>query len=1424
MLKKLLSTKALFIVFILALQFGTVSRVFAQGPIVTVAPKNDTICSPYPNSSFLMYITLQDTTGATYQWQTFGGGGWGNVNFGYSGGTTDTLKRTFGFPPNYNGRQYRVIVTKGGVSDTLSAILYLPSLNKVTPGSNTPVTAGTSINLTATPAHATTTGVWAWTGPSSFTSSTQNPSRTCADSFTMSGIYTVTLTDTGCVVADTSTSVTVNGTLSASSYTLDSSSNSTTCAGDGKIYIHVGTPNAVYNVSYTKDGTPIGPLPDTSNSTGELIIKNLAAGTYTTIIVQLSTCGAPDTFAGPVIITAPASGTAPTAGSNSPICAGSTLNLTASTITGATYSWSGPGITGATANLQNPSIAGATIAMAGVYSVTASVGGCTSAPATTIVVINPGPTATITPSPTLAICAGDTAYLGSSTCAGCTYQWAKNGTPTLGATGTVLAVNSLGSYTVTITSSSSCTATSTPTVVTVNAKPTATATAGGPTTFCSPGSVILTANAGAGLTYQWYDSASVSGYVAIVGATGISYTASTTGCYRVVVTNSSSLCFNTSASICVNSTTSVTSTDSIGGNNSVCLGSSTTLTAYTNIVGGNYQWKKNGANVGANSPTYTFTPANGDIITCTITAIGTCYSPNPITSAPDTMSVISTVVVPTLSIAGTNPVCSGSGGTYTATTNVVGGTFQWKVNGVNAGINSATFSYTPANGDQVSCTVTTPAGGCYTLPSVTSNIITIVVNTTPATPTASSNSPICAGSGTNLNLTSSSTTPGVSYHWIGPNSFVSNTQNPTIIAPTAINSGTYSVTATLGSCTSAAATVNVVISNMPNIAGTSFTNPTACGGCNGTITLTGLVAGTTYSVSYSNGASTITSNMTANASGNVVISSLCGGNYSNFSATLNGCTSNIIAGPVSLASSSAPPLPSVTSNSPVCVGGTLNLFASSTVPGAIYSWNGPSSFSSGLQNPSRVNMQLTYAGAYSVTVTDPMSGCISTPVSTTVLVLTAPMTPTLTISGVSSLCAGSSGAATYTAVTNVVNGTYQWHVNGVNVGGNSSSYTYSPVVGDVITCTVTTPAGSCYTAATVNSNTITITLASSIVPVISITGNDTVCTGNAITYTAATNVVGGTYNWHVNGASVGTNSSTYTYNPTNGDVITCTITTASSCYTIPSVTSNAISIFVTSTPIVPTISISGNDTVCMGSQATYYATTNVSGGTFEWIVNGLVVYPSNTYVYSPANGDHIQCIVTTPATGCYTTTTAFSNIITVATVTSITPSIVISGPSLAAIGSNVTVNATVMNAGSSYIITWMNHGVTFNTTTVPTVTYVKTSGLDSITARIISLSPGCYDTTLSNLVQVFTSTGVNNVANSFNMNIYPNPTNNVLHIDNLSTSLHYRLMNIVGSVVVEGALANTNNTISTKEMAAGVYMLEVRNNDGLKNIIRIIKE
>ena len=128
---------------------------------------------------------------------------------------------------------------------------------------------------------------------------------------------------------------------------------------------------------------------------------------------------------------------------------------------------------------------------------------------------------------------------------GATVQWKKNGTNIPGATSPTYLVTTKGTYTCETTSICG-TATAVGIFVNVNKNPPATITAGGPTNFCAGGSVILTANAGGGLSYQWY-----KGATPIAGATSLTYTATTSGNYKCRVTKTATGCFKNSNPISV---------------------------------------------------------------------------------------------------------------------------------------------------------------------------------------------------------------------------------------------------------------------------------------------------------------------------------------------------------------------------------------------------------------------------------------------------------------------------------------------------------------------------------------------------------------------------------------------------------------------------------------------------------------------------------------------------------------------------------------------------------------------------------------------------------------------------------------------------------------------------------------------------------
>gem|GEM_PF-3394760 len=159
---------------------------------------------------------------------------------------------------------------------------------------------------------------------------------------------------------------------------------------------------------------------------------------------------------------------------------------------------------------------------------------------------------------------------------------------------------------------------------------------------------------------------------------------------------------------------------------------------------------------------------------------------------------ITNAAVPAVSIAittGTNPTCTGSSITFTATP-ANGGTpgYQWKRNGGNIiGANSATYSTTTlVSADVISCEMTSSLS-CITAAAVQSNDITVTVNPLPANPgnpIASGANPSCGSN----SLNTMASDPNTTFYWQGTVLNGQSTTNPTTSSYTTGSTGTYYVT------------------------------------------------------------------------------------------------------------------------------------------------------------------------------------------------------------------------------------------------------------------------------------------------------------------------------------------------------------------------------------------------------------------------------------------------------------------------------------------------------------------------------------------------------------------------------------------------------------------------------------------------------
>jgi gliding motility-associated-like protein len=185
----------------------------------------------------------------------------------------------------------------------------------------------------------------------------------------------------------------------------------------------------------------------------------------------------------------------------------------------------------------------------------------------------------------------------------------------------------------------------------------------------------------------------------------------------------------------------------------------------------------------------------------------------------------------------------------------------------------------------------------------------------------------------------------------------------------------------------------------------SSTGPTTCLGFDGTITLSGLVSGTTYTFSYTFMGAPATQTIKAIGAGTATLTGLLAGLYDHITVVTSlmprpRCSFNTV-GPLTLNDPTPPPLPAVGNNGPVCLGDTLKVSATDAVSGVTYSWSGPGGF--GLIDTNSFVIPVSKfsdAGTYTVTVTKAL--CTS---SNTTLVVVKQI-PTPVAGNNSAICTG----------------------------------------------------------------------------------------------------------------------------------------------------------------------------------------------------------------------------------------------------------------------------------------------------------------------------------------------------------------------------------------------------------------------------------
>jgi len=259
-----------------------------------------------------------------------------------------------------------------------------------------------------------------------------------------------------------------------------------------------------------------------------------------------------------------------------------------------------------------------------------------------------------------------------------------------------------------------------------------------------------------------------------------------------------------------------------------------------------------------------------------------------------------------------------------------------------------------------------------------------------------------------------------------------------------------------------------------------------------------------------------------------------------------------------------------------------------------------------------------------------------------------------------------------------------------------------------------------------------------------------------------------------------------------------------------------------------TITASANPS-CAGTSVTYTATATNGGASpsYQWKVNGTNVGTSAaTYNYTPQNGDVVTCVLTS-SLSCVTSATATSAGITMTVNAKVTPSITLSATPSGTVANGTSISYTANIIGATvYSLDWFVDGVLVSNTNSPINTYIHNASAPADTVRAVLKVNGCFtDTAFSSntvIVVVNGTSGIEDTKKAFGLAVYPNPTNDLLHIKLESGKLeNIQLSDYLGRSLYPKIKVGISQQQAMLQLAAlpdGLYLLQLHIKEDGKDV------